>query len=290
MWRETQNTSTRLQSVVRPICSDGADSMHPGIPEVIQPVLADYTQTMEEKLPGFVVAFYICGSIALNAFNEKFSDIDFIAVVNHQAREDEIKYLRGIHREMREKYPKWKLEGGYLQREDLGHFEGEVAPYPYYYKGILHPRGYHELNSVTWWILKNRGIAVIGIDPKELAFTVDWDLLVSRMLENLNTHWMSWTKKPTRIAYLLTDEGIQWAILGILRQFYTLRENDITSKTGAGLYALSCMPPKWHRLIQEAIDIREDRGKSHYTSKLVRAIQSISFLKYVITSCNTYPT
>lgn len=81
----------------------------------------------------------------------------------------------------------------------------------------------HDLNSVTWWILKNRGIALIGSDPKELAFTVDWDLLITRMVENLNTYWASWTKNPTKMAYLLTDNGIQWAVLGILRQFYTFK-------------------------------------------------------------------
>lgn len=64
------------------------------------------------------------------------------------------------------------------------------------------------------------------------------------------------------------------------------RLSDVTSKTGAGQYALSCLPARWHRLIQEAIQIREGGRPSLYRSRLGRAWEALSFLKVVIAACN----
>jgi hypothetical protein len=87
------------------------------------------------------------------------------------------------------------------------------------------------------------------------------------------------------MAWLLNDYGIQWAVLGVLRQFYTFRERAITSKVGAGMYGLLHTPQQWHRLIQEAIDFREGRARSTYRSKIVRAISARAFLQLIITAC-----
>ena len=52
------------------------------VPIAIQPVLHEYLALTEEKLPGFIQAFYLQGSIALDAFNERLSDIDFVAFIS----------------------------------------------------------------------------------------------------------------------------------------------------------------------------------------------------------------
>jgi hypothetical protein len=49
----------------------------------------------------------------------------------------------------------------------------------------------------------------------------------------MNTYWARFTTDPRYIAWLLADYGIQWTVLGVLRQFYTFREHAITSKVGA---------------------------------------------------------
>ncbi len=256
------------------------------IPEVIQPVLTDYTRRMEQLLPGLMTGFYLHGSIALEAFNPRWSDLDFITVVSRKPGPREMDCLRLIHQAIRVTCPRWELEGIYLESGDLGRFPNEIAPCPCYYDGALHARGYRNLNSVTWWILKNRGIAVVGPPPQELDFVVDWDRLIAEMKENLNTYWAAWARKPVQQVKLLTDWGIQWVVLGVLRQFYTFRENDITSKLAAGKYALAHLPTKWHRLIQEALDIREGTHESHHNFRIVRAIEAVRFLNYIIESCN----
>jgi hypothetical protein len=260
--------------------------MHPKIPESIRPLLEAYLLSVNAALPDFLTAFYIHGSIALNAFNERFSDIDFIAVVSRLCTDHDVEHLRAIHLDLAKQFPRWELSGGYMQPNDLGKFEDAIEPHPSFHDGKLHPSGFHDVNSVTWWVLKTHGIALLGPEPQALDFTVDWDLLIRNMRQNLNTYWGRYVKEPRRIAWLLADYGIQWTVLGVLRQFYSFREGDITSKIGAGEYALAHLPTKWHPIVQEAINIREQANESFYTSRIVRGMDGFAFLKYIIKMCN----
>ncbi|MCL4559491.1 MAG: DUF4111 domain-containing protein [Chloroflexi bacterium] len=256
--------------------------MHERIPLILHPLLQDFSHQIDRELSGFITAFYIVGSIALDEFNPQFSDIDFVAILSRKVTPGDLECMRNIHRAIEQQYPRWKMEGCYLQPGDLGHFEVEVEPFPSYHDGVLRLSRHFELNSITWWILKNNGIAFVGPEPSELPFSVDWNVLITRMRENLNSYWASWTKRPVRIILLLSDWGIQWAVLGVLRQFYTFRENQITTKKRAGEYALSCAPAHWRRLIQETINLRDGSRQSLYRSRVIRAIDAVRFLRYVI--------
>jgi hypothetical protein len=261
-------------------------SMHQRIPELIRPTLQDYISLVNQQLPALMKACFIEGSIALGEFNEHFSDIDFVAVLNRAATPAEIESLQLIHRTIEKCHPQWNMMGSYLQSDDWSHFDGQGELHLQYHHGILQPQKRFELNSVEGWILKHHGIALVGPDPQGLPFTVDWNVLIHKMRENLNSFWASYTRRPKRIIMLYSDWGIQWTVLGVLRQFYSFRENSITTKTKAGEYALTCMPSQWQRLIQEAISIRECKTTSAYRFRIVRAIDTINFLKYVIHICN----
>jgi hypothetical protein len=89
---------------------------------------------------------------------------------------------------------------------------------------------------------------------------------------------------------LYSNWGIQWAVLGVLRQFYTFEGNSITTKVRAAQYALGCLPARWHKLIREAINIRQGTQGSAYWFRTSRMIEAVKFLKYIIQFCNaSYP-
>jgi hypothetical protein len=259
------------------------------IPELTQPMLQAYLAAVDTELPGFISAFYLQGSIALGAFNPRLSDLDFIAVLSCVASERQIAYLREIHTEIAKTYPHWPMQGSYLQMSDLGRNSG-VMPFPYYHDGVLHTDGRIDSDDVnwdiTWWLLKAHGIALKGAAPDELDYSVDWNALLTKLRRNLNTYWAAYTRNPSRMAWLLSDYGIQWTVLGVLRQFYSFRERAITSKTGAGAYGLTCLPPRWHRLIREAMQIREQGMGTLYPSRIMRALEAFQFLRTVIRICN----
>lgn len=260
--------------------------MHSHIPHPIQPMIEEYTLTVKKQLPNLVNAFYLVGSIALDEFNEHFSDVDFVAILNRNSAPGEIKALRDIHRVIERDHPKWKMSGSYIRADDLGKLEDAIQPHLHYHDGVLHSNARDDVNSVTWWELKNHGIAVMGAEPHNLPLTVDLNVLLTKMLQNMNSYWASWTNLPVRMLTLYSNWGIQWAVLGVLRQFYTFQENSITTKIRAGKYALGCLPTRWHKLIQEAIDIREGKKVSAYRCRTVRLIEAVNFLKYIIQLCN----
>ena len=261
------------------------------IPTPIHDLLGEYMRLLAQELPGFVTGLYLHGSIALNAFTVHHSDIDFVALLSRRATATDIETLRMLHKTLATSYPRWALEGSYLQWHELGLQEENVTPAPIHHDGTLDGNGVFDVNSVTWWVLKHHGIALLGPQPQELDYAVDWQLLIAAMHENLNSYWASYTRNPKRIAWLLSDFGIEWTVLGVLRQYYSFVAHAITSKTGAGEYALAHLPAKWHRLIQEAIQIRNLPSgtpyKSLYESRVTRAADAYNFLRYIIGHCNS---
>jgi hypothetical protein len=260
------------------------------IPQPVRQVLDEYVALLHDALPGLLAGMYLHGSLALGAFDPKLSDIDCITITSRRCTAADIDSLRAIHNTLLRRYPQAQLEGSYLQWHDLGRFEDTISPHPHIHDGILHASGYHDVNAVTWWILKHRGITVVGPPAEHLDIEVDWEDLIAQMHRNMNTYWASFTTSPQRMALLLSDYGIQWTVLGILRQFYTFREHAITSKTGAGIYGLAHTPRQWRRLIQEAIDIRAGAATSSYRLRIVRALVAYAFLQLIIAACNTHST
>ncbi len=260
--------------------------MNPYIPEVIRPMLQAYLDLLNRELPNFVEAVYLHGSIALDAFDERQSDIDTITVISRLASEGDVQKLGQIHETIASQYPRWLLEVSYLQAADLGQPESAIPPHPTYHDNELNPVGHFDVSPVTWWLLKNKGIALLGSDPQKLTYSMDWSMLIADMKHNMNTYWASFTYQPTRMIRLLVDDGVSWTVLGVLRQYYTFRENDITSKLGAGEYALKVLPVEWHRLVQDALDIRQGRKPRGYSSRFTRAYAVVRFVRYVVEESN----
>lgn len=252
------------------------------IPSPIRPLLDTYLSRLDTSLPGFLTGFYLHGSIALDAFNERHSDIDFVAVTSRVPTPQDLIALRAAHRATHKDYPRWPLQGCYLQPADLGRAPAEIAPAPNYSDARLDRSATGITNDVTWWIIKNRGIALRGPDPSALDFTVDVDRMLSEMRENLHTYWAHWPDRPSNLAWLLLDTGVAWAVLGPLRQFYSFQERAIIDKSGAGRYALDHLPAEFHPIIREAIRCRDGVGAPHYKSRLTRAQDAIRLLRHVI--------
>lgn len=248
------------------------------IPVSVQSVLNEYMTLLNERLPNTLVGLYLHGSIALNAFVENSSDIDFLTIINHRLATSEAAILYEIHQSIA-RNSKPDMDGYYLIQEEIG----SQAEGLYYNGGQLQDKTV--INPVTWWILKNKGIPVLG---EELNIAVDRMDLLSYVSENMNTYWADRIRMIEDSDPLLLlpkeflNEEIQWSILGILRQYYTLREHDIISKLGAGEYALKHVPEEWHHIINEAIQIRKGTGKTFFESEKKRLNTASLFMEYIL--------
>ena len=256
------------------------------VPEVIRPMLQAYLDHLSQNLSDFAQGVYLHGSIGLDAFDEQRSDIDTLVVLSRRGTGDDILKLTTIHETIASQYPRWLLEVSYVQAADLGQPESVITPHPIYHENTLDAAGNFDTSPVTWWVLKHKGIALLGAEPQQLPFTTDWEAVLSYMRENINSYWASFTNNPPRMMRSLPDDGVAWIVFGVLRQYYSFRENDITSKVGAGEYALKVVPLGWHNLIQDALDIRQGRKPKRYSSRFTRAYATIRFTRYIIDKSN----
>ncbi|MBB4826332.1 hypothetical protein HNO89_003591 [Sporosarcina luteola] len=261
------------------------------IPESVQHVLNDYVSLCQQHLPETLEGLYVHGSVALGAYQEGSSDIDFMAMVNRSLGDAEMQAITLIHQEVKQKQ-KIELDGSYLLAKEAGRNWNDVSEC-IYVNGGKAKRSKHEMNPVTWWMMKNKGIRVIGPDISSFHIEVQNSDLTSIVLRNMNIYWagrINTLRKYKRIAVFLPNQLIRqemlWSVPGVLRAFYTLQEQAVTSKAEVCTYALDHVPERWHPLIHEVISMREGEGTGFYKSKKQKIEDVLQLMVYIIAYCN----
>jgi hypothetical protein len=187
-------------------------------------------------------------------------------LTNRRLTEEDLGVLSSIHTFIANKYKNPEMDGVYALKEDIGKLSkgtNHNNNYPYYNNGELRFGDYFNFNPITWWVLKNKGINIFGTELKDFQFEIQQQELISYVLGNMNTYWANRIQMAEssieHLVQLPTDEidfEIEWTVLGLLRQFYTIKEYDIISKLDAGEYGLTQLQLEWHDIIREAINIR----------------------------------
>jgi hypothetical protein len=153
-----------------------------------------------------------------------------------------------------------------------------------------------DLNPVTWWILKKYGMRVHG-ESVPFDFETPVEPLVEYVVGNMNGYWAGWVTKLAGLAEQLrgserdvaaetVDYAVEWCTLGMLRQLYTIRERDVTSKQGAGEYGLLLLPVRFHTLVREALAIRRRKPERLYASQSQRLNELVELLRFIHAECN----
>jgi hypothetical protein len=261
------------------------------IPKEINKIVDRYFEYIELKIPNFIQGYYLYGSVSLGAFTDGLSDIDFVALTNREVSEIDVSILKQIHKDLQNQYPKTSLDGFYINIDDMDSLNKNPSCIRFN-DGKFH--GYKEFdkNSIDAFQLKKYGITIKGPNIKDLDYTVDWDILISNMKENLNTYWLDWWKDCKRfpsiryLSLLCSLRMVEWGVLGVSRLYFTSQEKDITSKAGAGEYALKVVPQRWHKIIHESMRLRNFNKKSHYKSVFQRRKDALDYIEYIIQCCN----
>ncbi len=261
------------------------------MPEQVQTVLDQYFARMNKDLPGLLEAFYLFGSISLASFQEGVSDLDFAAVTYRPLTEQEVKVLERIHFDLEKSRPKISLDGRYIRKADLDSIEDQDCPYYYFNSGRLVGLERLSKNSVDAFQLKHYGMAIIGPSPQTFGYTIDWDVLTRNMKLNLEHYWRNWKRRAEKFPSLpyfgmfMKGWMIEWGVLGVSRIYYSIKERDLISKSGAGQYAMRHVPARWHLIIRESIRLREGNSKSLYLNVFKRRQDALAYMDYMIKEC-----
>lgn len=262
---------------------------------MITPSLADesisaFLKAIDEEAPGLVEGLYLIGSLALREFRLHQSDIDFVVVTRERADEARLHALQRAHRRVITHRRRPDLEGLVVTWADLRQNPTTVAPAPFFREGRFHRAGRFALDPVTWHLLAQNGIAVRGPTPAEFHVWNDPDVLDSWARNNLETYWRNWHARHRSLLSFagltaLHPRVVQWGVLGVTRLHYTLATGKITSKEGAGIYALTAFPARWSRLVQECLNTRKGDDKpSLYRNVFQRRSEALAYVAMVIDS------
>jgi hypothetical protein len=261
------------------------------LPALVDKTMEQLSHSLNTRTSN-IVSLYLFGSVALKDYIEGSSDIDFIAFVRKPLTQSDIQAIVEAHQEVEAEIPDTDMMGTYLLLSDLTNIHNEISPQLTYFDKQTNTNGRGaDLNPITWWILKNHGIRVYG---SEIAFNYDLDVdsLCKYVIHNLNSYWVGWITRLEGKLQLVhaqeqeinveqLDQAIEWCTLGMLRQLYTLKEHDITSKVGAGFYGILHVPSQWHGLIEEAIAIKRLQPNRFYQSQMERLTDLIDLLKFI---------
>lgn len=239
-----------------------------------------HLEAVDAAAPGLIRALYLTGSIALGDYQAGRSDIDFMAFTSRPCSEADIELLRGVHAQLQ---APTCYDGSYVIWRDRPEAPEDEPVRPHLVGGEFRVESDSALTPSTWNEFVRYAIAVRGPAAGSIGVSVSRERLSKWNLGNLNGYWLN---LATRAAAYYDDkdpasteeaEFVCWVTLGAARLHYTLATGDITSKTGAGRYALEHFPD-YADLISAALTWRAT-GEGEFTmatgrraTELVKAI------------------
>lgn len=253
------------------------------VPATIQPLIDAYLHALE-PLNAHFHGIYIYGSIALGAFEELESDIDIIALTQSEWSALELQQLKTLHAELNKGYAFGKrlevfyVPFSYLGVTDAGKQKGMLAPFPAVHDGTFSLVTYSGLNAVTWWIIKNNGLRLLGPDCSTLPLQVTWQDVLTTMRFNLDVYYARKIKRP----YIYLDNtAVEFAVSNMCRILTTIEEGEIISKSLSLTRWKQRLPERWQMLLDEAWRIRHHIFRpSLYRFRFQRLRETLAFIQY----------
>lgn len=227
-----------------------------GLPAEVQVAVESYLRALDESAPRLADGVYVVGSVALGDYQPSFSDVDLVTLCRDTPTSAEREALSGLHHASRP-----TVDALYATRRDLGR-DPSTLSLPGSVDGVFHDDGAFETNPVVWRMLATRALCVRGAALDENDVWFDPDALRRWNLANLDSYWSEWIQRARASdateARVRHEYGLQWLVLGVPRLHFTVATLDVTSKTGAGCYALDVAPAQWHVVLETALALRAD--------------------------------
>ncbi|MBE5107142.1 DUF4111 domain-containing protein [Bacillus thuringiensis] len=261
---------------------DMENGIKQALPKEVKQLMEQYIVGVKEIfLDEKIVGVYVYGSTALGAFHIETSDVDFVTVIKDYVNEAEKQQLVELHKKLSNSTLGKRMDGMYIPLADLGKYNDEMNEYVYCADGKA-DIGYWDINAVTWWTLKNRGITVIGKEAEDLPFQIQWDDVVNTMKYNVEHYWSEKAKRP----YLFfIEEWVESAVVTMGRILYTLENKTIVSKDRGLQYLLERSAKEWEPLLKEVERIRNDPKEKRMLSRWRRADMTKRYLLHLIETC-----
>ncbi len=252
-------------------------------------VLEAFATELSTELADNLVGIYMIGSLAVGDFDAD-SDVDFLVVTKTEISEPTPKRLQAIQEKIHAMgcYPAQHLEGSFISLADLNDplIVGQKELY-YFDNGWTDiEKSVHDNQWHVRWILRERGVTLIGPNPIDLVSEVPSEELRCEMKKGMLERMLEFEPcldQPR--CYSNSRFGQPHIVLTFCRMLQTLRTGRVESKKSAAAWAKGVVDPRWFKVIEEALTERE--GVRFMLKIKQRAEQSVLeetlvFLKYMV--------
>ena len=184
-----------------------------------------------------MIGIYLVGSIASGDFDLD-SDVDFLVVTNTELTEANMKSLQDIQIKIHDIdcYPAKHLEGSYISISDLNNWSvvGEKKLYYFDNGSTTYEFSTHDNQWHVRWILRERGITLIGQRPETILQPIPLDKLSSEIKTAMLQVMKLFEDEIDRpLSFFNSRFGQSFAVLTYCRMLHTLHTGTVQSKKAA---------------------------------------------------------
>lgn len=263
------------------------------IPQDPYPELRDVLRIFAIKvsncLSDNLIGIYLVGSLATGDFDLN-SDVDFLVVINKELNNYQIKSLQDIQSRIYEMpyYPAKHLEGSFITLEDLNIADTIGIRQLYYFDNgnTTFEQSIHDNNWHVRWILREKGIPLIGPAPETLVNPVPIEKLrneIRNIIFEIKALFEAEIDRP--LSFLNSEFGQSFIVLTYCRMLHTLQTGTIQSKKAAANWAVTNFDHDWKQFIMQAWQARGGvrfGGKIGIKTSPDLLYATLDFIKYCI--------
>lgn len=221
----------------------------------INALLQELLESVQSVLGSHFVGMYLGGSLASGDFDQD-SDIDFEVVTDEDVSGDLFLALQAMHDRIAASDSEWgiQLEGSYISQHALRRYDPAHTLHPNIERGHgerLKMADHDAVWDIHRYVLRERGITIVGPDPRTLIDPVSPDDLRRAVLSTLHGWAASILDNPEGIAGY---RGYQsYVTLTLCRILYTLHHGAVVSKPVAAKWAQATQGEPWAPLVERAM-------------------------------------
>lgn len=257
------------------------------LPDEVEAAVQRYLQVADRLLPGRIVGFHLVGSVALGAYRPGRSDIDFVATVDGDLSDADLRRVRMVQvaagaRAVTRALAARQLalpgtcNGVYVRADDLTRPVTEIVPLASHVGHEFQAGTGFDVNPVQWTTLARHGVAVRGPEPSRLGLDPQPEVLRQWNLDNLAGYWVPWARATRRRVgprwRAMPRWSTAWGVLGPPRLLHTIATGDVIAKEEAGERSKAYLDTAHHPVVDEGLAWwRDEPADPRFADVAVRA-------------------
>ncbi len=263
---------------------------YPELREVLHVFVNEITAELAKNLVGV----YLVGSLATGDFDLD-SDIDFLVVTKTELTETNIKSLQEIQLSIHamDCYPAKHLEGSYITIADLRDWQTVGKKDLYYFDNgsTTFEQSTHDNKWHVRWILRERGITLIGQTPEQFMSPIPISELSNEIKSAMHQNMKAFEDEiDGPLSFWSSRFGQSFAVLTYCRMLHTLHTGTVQSKKAGAKWAKQFVEPKWINIIDQAWKERQGVRflvKIRQRAKQALLDETLAFMKYAVGQIDT---